>query len=171
MIYLFRQERSEGLNPFLKKREAVKERKELVREKKVVTLYFSDEGEEYLIGEKREIVKQDEVREEAEETIHELIKGPKGKLLRTLPPRTKILSLQVDANGVAGNLCNPLQRSSRRSSAEMMTSIRSLIPAFNFPNQKVQILLKRRAKRSPPSSLEPHLFQARFIKAVIDLRG
>jgi spore germination protein GerM len=146
MIYLFRQEISNVLKPFLEKKEAVKERKELAREKKVVTLYFSDEGEEYLIGEKREIVKQDKVREEAEETIDELIKGPKGKLLRTLPPRTKILALQVDANGVAKvNFSQALHRDHPGgTSAEMMTLysiVNSL--AFNFPEiKKVQILIE-----------------------------
>jgi spore germination protein GerM len=153
LIYLFRQEISNVLRPVLEKkgamkekREALKEKKERVREKKVVTLYFSDEGEEYLIGEKREIAKQDEVREEAEETIHELIKGPKGKLLRTLPPRTKILALQVDANGVARvNFNQALHRDHPGgSSAEMMTLysvVNSL--AFNFPEiKKVQILIE-----------------------------
>ena len=146
LIYLFRQEISNVLRPVLEKKETMKEKKERVREKKVVTLYFSDEGEEYLIGEKREIAKQDEVREEAEETIHELIKGPKGKLLRTLPPRTKILALQVDANGVARvNFNQALHRDHPGgSSAEMMTLysvVNSL--AFNFPEiKKVQILIE-----------------------------
>jgi len=146
MIYLFRQEISDGLKPFLKKKEAVKEGKELVREKKVVTLYFSDEGEEYLIGEKREIVKQDEVTKEAEETIHELINGPKGKLLRTLPAQTKILALQLDAKGVAQvNFNEALHRDHPGgSSAEMMTLysiVNSL--ALNFPEiKKVQILVE-----------------------------
>ena len=146
MVYLFRQEISNVLKPFLEKKEAMKEKKERVREKKVVTLYFSDEGEEYLIGEKREIVKRDEVREEAEETIHELIRGPKGKLLRTLPPQTKILALQVDTKGVARiNFNQALHRDHPGgSSAEMMTLysiVNSL--AFNFPQIKqVQILIE-----------------------------
>jgi spore germination protein GerM len=153
MIYLFRQEISNVLKPLLEKKEAMKEKREAVKEKKeragekkVVTLYFSDEGEEYLIGEKREIVKQDEVKEEAEETIQELIKGPKGKLLRTLPPRTKILALEVDARGVAKvNFNQALHRDHPGgSSAEMMTLysvVNSL--AFNFPEiKKVQILIE-----------------------------
>ena len=146
MIYLFRQEISNVLKPFLEKKEVTKEKKEKVAEKKVVTLYFSDEQEEYLIGEKRQILKRDEVREEAEETIRELIKGPKGKLLPTLPPRTKILALQLDAKGMARVNFNQALHSDHPggSSAEMMTLysiVNSL--ALNFPEiKKVQILIE-----------------------------
>ena len=146
MIYLFRQEISNVLKPFLEKKEVTKEKKEKVAEKKVVTLYFSDEQEEYLIGEKRQILKRDEVREEAEETIRELIKGPKGKLLPTLPPRTKILALQLDAKGMARvNFNQALHRDHPGgSSAEMMT-LYSIVNSltFNFPQIKqVQILIE-----------------------------
>jgi spore germination protein GerM len=173
MVYLFRQEISNILKPFLVKKEAVKEKKELVREKKVVTLYFSDEGEEYLVGENREIMKRDEVKEEAEETIHELIRGPKGKLLRTLPPRTKILGLQLDAKGVAKvNFSQALHGDHPGgSSAEMMTLysiVNSL--ALNFPEiKKVQILIEGEEKQTiaghlsleEPISSKPDLIKKR----------
>ena len=157
MIYLFRQEISNVLKPFLEKKEVTKEKKEKVAEKKVVTLYFSDEQEEYLIGEKRQILKRDEVREEAEETIRELIKGPKGKLLPTLPPRTKILALQLDAKGMARVNFNQALHSDHPggSSAEMMT-VYSIVNslALNFPQiKRVQILIDGK----PIESIAGHL--------------
>src|SRR4030042_3541032 len=74
IFFLFRQEIFDSIKPWFEKRG-------ILREKKGILLYFSDSEGEYLIGEKREILKRDEVEEEAEETINELIKGPKGKLI------------------------------------------------------------------------------------------
>ncbi len=125
------------------------EKKGRVEEKKVVTLYFSDPETEYLMGEKREILKRREAREEAEETITELIKGPRGKLIRTLPPRTRLLSLQLDERGLAKvNFNKALSKDHPGgSSAEIMTLysiVNSL--AFNFPQiKRVQILIQGEA--------------------------
>jgi len=125
------------------------EKKRTVEDKKVVTLYFSDPEAEYLMGEKREILKRREAREEAEETINELIKGPKGKLIPTLPSRTKLLSLQLDERGLAKlNFNKALSKDHPGgSSAEIMTLysiVNSL--AFNFPEiKRVQILIQGEA--------------------------
>jgi len=120
--------------------------KKVVREKKVVTLYFSDSEGEYLVGEKREILKKREAREEAEETITELIKGPKGKLIPTLPLRTKLLSLQLDERGLAKvNFNKALSKDHPGgSSAEIMT-VYSIVNSLtlNFPQiRRVQILME-----------------------------
>jgi len=117
-----------------------------VREKKMVTLYFSDSEGEYLVGEKREILKKREAREEAEETITELIKGPKGKLIPTLPLRTKLLSLQLDERGLAKvNFNKALSKDHPGgSSAEIMT-VYSIVNSLtlNFPRiRRVQILIE-----------------------------
>src|SRR4030042_4851667 len=73
-IFIFRQEIFNTFMPRMEKRK-------ILREEKTVLLYFSDREEEYLVGEKREIPKRDKIDEEAKETIIELIKGPKGKLV------------------------------------------------------------------------------------------
>lgn len=141
MLYLFRQEIFDSLKPLL-------EKKGIVSEKRVVTLYFSDPEGEYLIGEKRKILKRDEAKEEAKETIIELIKGPKGKLIPTLPSRTKLLNLQLDQEKVAKvNFDQALIKDHPGgSSAEMMT-LYSIVNSLtlNFPQiKRVQILVEGR---------------------------
>jgi spore germination protein GerM len=121
------------------------ERWSVLVEKKEVLLYFSDSEGEYLIAEKRPILKKNEVKEEAKETILELIKGPKGKLIPTLPPRTKLLTLQINDAGVAKVNFNPALSKDHPggSSAEMMT-VYSIVNslALNFPQiKRVQILI------------------------------
>ncbi len=139
IVYLFHQEISDSIKPWFEKRG-------ILREKKGIFLYFSDSEGEYLIGEKREIFKSDEVEEEAEETVNELIKGPKGKLIRTLPPQTKLLSVELGEGGVAKVNFNKAFSKDHPggSSAEMMTLysvVNSLI--LNFPHiKRVQILIE-----------------------------
>jgi spore germination protein GerM len=139
MAYFFRQEIFKTLKPWF-------ERKGIVREKKVITLYFSDQEGEYLIGEKRTILKRDEAKEEAKEAVIELIKGPKGKLIPTLPSRTKLLSLQLDQAKVAKVNFNQalIKDHPGGSSAEMM-SIYSIVNSLtlNFSQiKRVQILVE-----------------------------
>jgi len=121
------------------------ERWSVLVEKKEVLLYFSDSEGEYLIAEKRPILKKNEVKEEAKETILELIEGPKEKLIPTLPPRTKLLTLQINDAGVAKvNFSSALSKDHPGgSSAEMMT-VYSIVNslALNFPQiKRVQILI------------------------------
>jgi spore germination protein GerM len=139
IFYLFRQEIFNSLKPWLEKCEILEKRKEIV-------LYFSDRNGEYLIGEKREILKKNDVKEEAKETIIELIKGPKGKLTPTLPPKTKLLAIQLNEEGVAKVNFNKSFSKDHPggSSAEIMTTysiVNSL--TLNFPKIKqVQILVE-----------------------------
>lgn len=139
MLFLFHREILNAFKPWLEKRK-------VVREKKMVTLYFSDSEGAYLVGEKREIWKKREAREEAEESITELIKGPKGKLIPTLPLRTKLLSLQFDERGLAKvNFNKALSKDHPGgSSAEIMT-VYSIVNSLtlNFPQiRRVQILIE-----------------------------
>lgn len=142
LAYQFRQEIFDSLKPLLEKKP---EKKTAVKEKKIVTLYFSEEEEEYLVGEKREILKRSKVEEEAKETVIELIKGPKGSLIPTVPSRTKLLTLQIDQEGLAKvNFDLALSKEHPGgSSAEMMT-IYSIVNSLtlNFPQiKRVQILI------------------------------
>ncbi len=142
IFYLFHQEISDSINPWFEKRG-------IVREKKGILLYFSDSEGEYLMGEKREILKRDEVEEEAEETVNELIKGPKGKLIPTLPHQTKLLDLKLGEGGVAKvNFNKALSKDHPGgSSAEMMT-LYSVVNSLtlNFPQiKRVQILIEGKA--------------------------
>ena len=139
LLSLFRQEISRFVRPWIEKRGFIEGKRE-------VTLYFSDQEAEYLIGEKREIRKKDEVEEEVQEVIRELIKGPKGRLLPTLPSRTELLSLQLDDKGIARvNFSRALSKDHPGgSSAEVMTVysvVNTLI--INFPViKRVQFLVE-----------------------------
>lgn len=141
LVVLFRQEIFNSIKPFF-------ERRDISAAKKEVLVYFSDREGEYLIGEKREILKKNDVREEAKETIAELIKGPKEKLIPTLPPRTKLLTLHINESGVAKINFNPALSKDHPggSSAEMMT-VYSIVNSLtlNFPSiKRVQILIDGR---------------------------
>jgi len=139
MVYLFRQEISNALKPWV-------EKKSILKETKVITLYFSEPEGEYLVGEKREISRKDKVEEEAKEAVNELIKGPKSTLIPTLPFKTKLLTLQIDEGGVAKvNFDQTLSKEHPGgSSAEMMT-VYSIVNSLtiNFPTiQRVRFLVE-----------------------------
>jgi spore germination protein GerM len=162
LIVLFYQQIYHSIKPFFERRNFIVERKE-------VFLYFSDREGEYLIGEKRKILKKNQVREEAKETIIELINGPKGKLIPTLPPRTKLLTLQIDDTGVAEvNFSLALSKDHPGgSSAEMMT-VYSIVNSLtlNFPQiKRVQILIDGR----PIETITGHLSLRKPISPKPDL--
>lgn len=139
LISLFRQEISRFTEPWLEKRGLLLERRD-------VTLYFSDRDAEYLVGEMRKITKGNNLEAEAEDLLQELILGPKGQLLPTLPPDTELISFQIDDKGTGRvNFNRVLSRGHPGgSSAEMMTVysvVNSL--ALNFPEiKKVQFLVE-----------------------------
>lgn len=142
LVVLFYQDIFKSIKP-IEKKQSVKQ--SVPEAKKVVLLYFSDSEGEYLIGEKREILKKDNIKEEAKEVMTELINGPRGKLIRTLPPGTKLLGLELNENGIAKVNVNRsfLKDHPGGSSAEMMTvySMTNTL-ALNFPQiKRVQILI------------------------------
>jgi len=139
LLSLFRQEISRFVSPWIEKRGFIEGKRE-------ATLYFSDQEAEFLIGEKREIRKKEEVEEEAQEVIRELIKGPKGRLLPALPSQTELLSFQLDDKGTARvNFSSALSKDHPGgSSAEMMT-VYSVVNTLitNFPViKRVQFLVE-----------------------------
>jgi spore germination protein GerM len=150
LIILFHQQIYHSIKPLFERWGVLIERRE-------VLLYFSDSDGEFLIGEKREILKKHEVKEEAKEAILELIKGPRGKLVTTLPPRTKLLNLQISEAGLAKvNFNQALSKDHPGgSSAEMMT-VYSIVNSLskNFPKiKRVQILIDGK----PIESIAGHL--------------
>jgi len=177
LAYQFRKEILSSLEPLLKKtpekrleKRAEKEPKKKATRpgSKIVTLYFSGEEGEYLTGEKREISNKESDQEEAREVIEELIKGPKERLIRTLPPRTKLLDVQIDERGIARvNFDRTLSRDHPGgSSAEIMT-VYSIVNSLtlNFPKiKKVQILIEGRGE-----SITGHLVLDRPISSKTDL--
>ena len=151
--YHFRQEIMDFLRPpSVKKLEKKPEHKADIKEKKVVTLFFSEEEGEYLVEEKREILKTGKVEDEAKETIVELIKGPRGKLIPALPPHTRLLTLQIDQNGVAKvNFDRTLSKEHPGGSSAEMLTLYSIVNSLtlNFPQiKRVQILIEGKSVES-----------------------
>ena len=150
IVYLARHDLSRWLQPSREKKAIVKETaKESVKEKRAVTLYFADPEGDYLIGEQRQMAKIDDLEKEAEALVSELAKGPRGKLIPTLPSRTKLLGLRLDEKGVARvNMNGALTRDHPGgTSAEMMT-VYSIVNSLtsNFAEiKKVQILVEGKA--------------------------
>ena len=174
LAYHLRREIFESLEPFLKKKPERRlgqktEKKTALQGRKVVTLYFSEEKEEYLTGEQREILNKEDVQEEAKEIIHELIKGPKGKLIRTLPPRTKLLALQIDERGVAKvDFDKAISRDHPGGSSAEILTVYSIVNSLtlNFPQIKgVQILIEG----EKGGSITGHLALDRPIPSKTDL--
>ena len=161
-LFLFRQDVVNVLKPGVTKRIVSKEQKN-------VTLYFSDEEGEYLIGERDKITKKDRVEEEAKELVAELIRGPKGKLIPTLPPQTRLLTLQVDERGMAKLSFSKAFTADHPggSSAEIMT-VYSIVNSLttNFPQiKRVQILVEGKEIES----IAGHLSLIRPISSKPDL--
>jgi spore germination protein GerM len=162
LIILFHQQIYNSIKPLLT-------RWGVFVEKREVLLYFSDSEGEYLIGEKRKILKKSDMKEEAREAIHELIIGPKGKLTPTLPPRTKLLTLQINEAGLAKvNFNLALSKDHPGgSSAEMMT-VYSIVNSLslNFPQiKRVQILIEGK----PIETIAGHLSLRQPISSKPDL--
>jgi spore germination protein GerM len=139
LLSFFRQEISRFIRPWIEKRG-------LIEGKRETTLYFSDQEAEFLIGEKRQIRKKEEVEEEIQEVIRELIKGPRGELLPTLPSRTEVLSVQLDDKGIVKvDFSRALSKDHPGgSSAEVMT-VYSIVNTLiiNFPViKRVQFLVE-----------------------------
>lgn len=124
------------------------EAKGVLNEKRQVTLYFGDPDSDFLLEEKREILKRDDVEEEAEELIGELARGPKGKLIATIPPRTRLLGFQIDERGVARvNFSKELSKDHPGGSSGEMLTVYSVVNSLtrNFPQVKsVQLLIEGR---------------------------
>ena len=139
LLSVFQQELTDAVRPWLKRRG-------LLEQKKEVMLYFSDHEAEYLIGERREIKKKEAVEDEAGELIQELIKGPKGRLLPTLPSRTKLLSLHLDEKGMAKvNFSKALSKDHPGGSSAEMVTVYSVVNSLilNFPKiKRVQFLVE-----------------------------
>jgi spore germination protein GerM len=68
---------------------------------KTVSLFFLREGDGRLVAEERPIVTDASLVHEAEEVLAELIKGPSGELVATVPAETKLGRLFLTKDGTA----------------------------------------------------------------------
>ncbi len=142
LLYIYHERLLNYFKPKAEKRRVLKERKEIV-------LYFMDPDSEYLIGERRKIGKKGNINEEAKELIEELIKGPKGPLIPTVPSKTKCLGLRVDEKGLAiVNFNKTLSKDHPGGSSAEMVTVYSIVNSLtlNFPEiRRVQIFVEGKA--------------------------
>ncbi len=114
------------------------------RDLKTVTLFFPREEDGLLIPEEREIASDPAPSREAEQTLGELIKGPRGDLVSALPPETRLARLFITRDGTAyADFSRELaDRHPSGTDAEMAT-VYSIVDtlAFNFPSIKKVFLL------------------------------
>ena len=175
LAYHFREEIMDFLKPLSMKKP---EKKVAVKETKVVTLFFSEEEGEYLVEEKREILKTGRFEEEAKETVVELIKGPKGRLIPALPPHTRLLTLRMDQNGVAKvNFDQTLSKEHPGGSSAEMLTLYSIVNSLtlNFPQiKRVQILIDGKEAESIAGHIslkQPVSFNPSIVKKMEKKRG
>jgi spore germination protein GerM len=175
LAYHFRQEITDFLRSLSVKKP---EKKVAIKEKKVVTLFFSEEEGEYLVEERREILKTGNVEEEAKETVVELNKGPKGKLIPALPSHTRLLTLRMDENGVAKvNFDRTLSKEHPGGSSAEMLTLYSIVNSLtiNFPQiKRVQILIDGKEAESIAGHIslkQPVSFNPSIVKKMDKKRG
>jgi len=110
-----------------------------------VALYFTDPHSDYLVGEQRIIKNVFSQKQKITKTVEELIKGPKGKLIQTIPSATRLKDVGIDSDGV---VCldfssNLSQDHPGGSSSEIMTVysiVNTVLLNFNEVT-KVRILI------------------------------
>ena len=175
LAYHFRQQLTDFFSPPMAKKP---EKEVALKEKRVVTLFFSEEEGEYLVGEKREIPRRGRVEEEARETIAELIRGPQGAFIPTVPSRAKLLTIQIDAQGLAKvNFDQALSREHPGGSSAEMLTVYSIVNslALNFPEiKRVQILIDGKAVESIAGHIslkQPVSFNPSIVKKMEKKRG
>lgn len=65
-----------------------------------VALYFTDPDTDSLVPEQREINDVFSKKQKIAKTIDELIKGPKGNLVHTIPSATRLRNVRIDSDGI-----------------------------------------------------------------------
>lgn len=119
-------------------------------ETRAISLYFSNPAGLKLETEKRD-VKKGEPASEIKETIEELIKGPSGKLIRTIPEETKILGVRFDKETVSLDFSKDITTKHPGGSSAEIQTIYSIVNTvvFNFNDfKKVQILIDGKKEKS-----------------------
>ena len=117
-----------------------------IKERQVAILWFSDQQELLLVGEKRYIVKRGDAAAQAKEVIIALLDGSKNGNVNTFPPGVSLQDVKIDEAGIAYvNFTSSLTKLHPGSSSTEMASINSLTNSLtqNVPEiKKVKILVE-----------------------------
>jgi len=114
-----------------------------MKERQVAIIWFSDQQELLLVGEKRSIVKEDAAAAQAKEIIKALLDGSKEKHVNTFPVGVVLIDVKIDEDGIAYvNFSKSLTKLHPGGSSAEMASINSLTNSLtqNVPEiKKVKI--------------------------------
>jgi hypothetical protein len=118
------------------------------KEKQVAIIWFSDQQERFLVGEKRYIFKENDAAAQAKEVIKALLDGSKSGNVNTFPAGVSLRDVKIDDAGIAYvNFTKSLTKLHPGSSSAEMASINSLTNSLteNVPEiKRVKILLEGR---------------------------
>lgn len=114
--------------------------------KKIVVLFFRARNQKVLQEETREILGATSTTEEAKRTLEELMKGPEGDLLPTVPQAARVRNLFIDSSGTAyADFDRELREGQPGGAQEELYAVFSIVDtlASNFPPiKRIQILVE-----------------------------
>jgi len=114
-----------------------------------MSLYFADSLGERLSAEQRVITPVSSLEERVARTIEELLKGPRGKLVHTIPSATELRSVRMEKDGVVWlDFSSSLVSAHPGGSSAEIITIYSIVNTvlLNFKElQKVGILVEGRS--------------------------
>ncbi len=114
------------------------------REKWLVTLYFSDANERFLVPERRQIPKEQDTAGQVRELVKALLEGSKTNLVNTFPVRTEIQNVKIESGFRAYVSFNKnLIKYHPKGSTSEMATIYSLTNTLttNVPSLREVVLL------------------------------
>lgn len=121
------------------------------REKQMVTLYFADHNERFLLPEIRYVTKEAEPLGLAREIVMALLDGSKTDKVNTFPPNVSLLNISIDKDTAIVSFDELLVKMHPGGTTSEMTTIYSLTNSLiaNIPKiQRVKILVEGRELES-----------------------
>ena len=113
-----------------------------------VYLYFAEEKGSFLLAEKRMLLQNEDPAEMGRAIIEDLIRGPQGKLVRTIPEGTTLNAIYVSHDGTAFvDFSDALRENHPGGSQTELLTVYSIVNslALNIPQvTSVKILIEGR---------------------------
>jgi spore germination protein GerM len=113
-----------------------------------VYLYFAEEKGSFLLAEKRMLIQNEDPAEMGRAIIEDLIRGPQGKLVRTIPEGTTLNAIYVSHDGTAFvDFSDALRENYPGGSQTELLTVYSIVNslALNIPQvTSVKILIEGR---------------------------
>ncbi|MBA4369696.1 MAG: hypothetical protein C0403_18885 [Desulfobacterium sp.] len=122
------------------------------KNKKTVYLYFSDEKNSYLVSEERILFVSEDPLEIGKTIINDLIQGPRGNLVRTIPGDTTLNAFYLSKDGTAFiDFSDTIREKHPGGSQTELLTVYSIVNsiALNIPQvQRVKILIEGRESQT-----------------------